>query len=170
MRAGSLFCWVGARLLAIGLVVAVASAATGCSTDRIENGTEESVALALKTSVERGDGLELRLTMTPPDGVMLNRYPGITLDLEQTGDLQLDAGSYFVGSREPITDLSQAYFDEDPEIVISAQNRGEAQQELRGELSFFYCLKESGVCAPATQSVRLSVLLDPSTPHANPGS
>ncbi|MCU0230442.1 MAG: hypothetical protein MUC67_03575 [Acidobacteria bacterium] len=99
----------------------------------------------------------VRVLVQPPDGITLNRYPGITLTVEKSSGVALARPESFVGTKTPIEDPAEFAFKkiEPLELPATAQRPGTA--ELEGTLVFTYCVKASGFCAPAKQKVKLAI-------------
>ena len=106
---------------------------------------------------ERG---EVRVQVSPPEGIDLNRYPGITLTIEDPAGLELGSGTAFVGSEKPIKDPDEFAFETiDPlKLAVTAPPAvGPGKHTMSGSVKFFYCRKKDGFCAPATQKVSVPV-------------
>ena len=99
----------------------------------------------------------VRVTVQPPEGITLNRYPGITLTIDKTGGVALAKPEAFVGTTTPIEDPAEFAFKKiDPlELRVTPSRAGSA--ELEGTLVFTYCVKASGFCAPGKQKVKLAL-------------
>jgi hypothetical protein len=106
-----------------------------------------------------GEKTKVSVVVVPPEGISLNRYPGITLTVLGAKGLALEADQVFVGTKEPPEDLSKNAFDEvDPLVLtLTPERRGGRSRSIDGKLKFFYCVKKSGYCAPAEQEVRIKV-------------
>ncbi|UCF67620.1 MAG: hypothetical protein JSV80_17975 [Acidobacteriota bacterium] len=106
-----------------------------------------------------GESVEVDVAVRPPEGIVLNRFPGLTLELEKIDGLTTDQPSAFAGSREPIEDASQAYFKKPEPLTFRfvPERSGRSERKARGTLKFFYCVKASGFCAPGKQQVSVPV-------------
>ncbi len=106
-----------------------------------------------------GGEFELRVQVVPPEGIKLNRYPGITLEIRKAPGMELAGRTAFVGEKKPVTDPDKFGFHEIPPLVLHGKvARGRSgTRYLEGTLKFFYCVKKSGYCAPGEQKVRLPV-------------
>ncbi len=104
-----------------------------------------------------GEDFRLSVTVVPPEGIKLNRYPGITLEIAKAPGIALSSKTAFVGSKKPITDPEKFGFHEIPPLVLRGKvEKGRAgTRYLEATLKFFYCVKKSGYCAPGEQKVRL---------------
>ena len=123
-----------------------------------------AVKLQVETSQEptpAAPGAETRVSVTvgPPKGVSLNRYPGIRLKIEEAPGLKAKDREAFVGSDEPVPDPDQAYFGESETLSLRVipERRGGTMRTIRARLTYFYCVKESGYCAPGKQTVEIPV-------------
>ena len=104
-----------------------------------------------------GDEFQLSVQVVHPEGIKLNRYPGITLEIAKAPGIALASKTAFVGSKKPITDPAKFGFHEIPPLVLrgKVQKGRKGTRYLEGTLKFFYCVKKSGYCAPGEQKVRL---------------
>ncbi len=109
-----------------------------------------------------GTALVLHVSVAPPKGIKLNRYPGITLKITKAKGFKLEAKEAFVGVKEPITNPEEFGFKHiDPlTLKVVPRSGGGKTRFLEGTLKFFYCVKKSGYCAPGTQSVKIPVTVD----------
>jgi hypothetical protein len=99
----------------------------------------------------------VRVTVQPPDGITLNRYPGVTLTVEKTGGARLEKTEAFVGTKTPIEDPAEFAFKKIDPLELKLTPAGPGPSELEGTLVFTYCVKASGFCAPAKQKVRIAL-------------
>ena len=106
-----------------------------------------------------GSPASLAVSLIPPDGVVLNRYPGIKIVFEASPGLRPDVPELFAGSRQPIEDPEQFYYDTKKPLRLDfvAVDGAATRRTLRGTLSYFYCVKASGFCAPGRQKIELPV-------------
>jgi hypothetical protein len=103
---------------------------------------------------------EVRVQVSPPEGIDLNRYPGITLTIEDAAGLTLGSEKAFVGSKKPIKNPEEFAFEsiEPLRLAVTAPSGiGKGDHTMSGTLKFFYCRKKDGFCAPATQKVSVPV-------------
>lgn len=99
----------------------------------------------------------LRVTVQPPEGISLNRYPGITLAVDKSGSVALEKAEAFVGTKTPIDDPAEFAFEKIDPLELKVTPARAGSTELEGTLVFTYCVKASGFCAPAKQRVRIAV-------------
>jgi len=152
------------RLPAAVLVLAALAAPAGAA-------GQAKVTLAIDTRVvpdplPAGGHGEVRLTLGVPEGVVLNRFPGITFTPEATPGLAFDEDRAFLGLKKLAKDPAEAYFEAIDPLVLGFSVAHEASGTLtvRGELKYFYCVKKSGYCAPGKQQVSVSVPVGSSGP------
>jgi len=104
---------------------------------------------------------ELQVRVVPPEGIALNRYPGITLSIEDAAGLKLDSESAFVGVDKPLSDPDEFRFEKiDPlrfQVTAPGSASPASDKQMSGTLKFFYCRKKDGFCAPGTQNVSIPV-------------
>lgn len=107
--------------------------------------------------LKAGTGGVVRVLIEPPEGITLNRYPGIKLVIEKPGGVSLGSSEAFVGTTTPIENPDEFAFKkiEPLELKLTPTRAGTA--ELEGTLTFTYCVKASGFCAPAKQKIKVPV-------------
>jgi len=103
-----------------------------------------------------GEGL-VRVLVEPPEGITLNRYPGIKLAIEKSTGLTPGASGAFVGTTTPIDDPNEFAFKKIEPLELKVTPTRSGTGEIEGTLTFTYCVKASGFCAPAKQKVKLPV-------------
>jgi hypothetical protein len=107
--------------------------------------------------LKAGQAGVVRVTVQPPDGITLNRYPGITLTIEKSGGVALEKTEAFVGTKTPIEDPSEFAFKKIDPLELRATPTRAGGSELEGVMAFTYCVKASGFCAPAKQKVKIAL-------------
>jgi hypothetical protein len=126
-----------------------------------EKTPEMSLEVAVKPEAEAlvGGSSVVEVTVVPPEGIALNRYPGITLTIDDDARLGLADKVAFVGVKKPIKDVSKFQFETIPplELKVAPKSRGGSERTMKGTLKFFYCVKKSGFCAPGEQKVKIPV-------------
>ncbi len=150
---------MGRVLLALLLVAAVVSP-HAWAIGKPEKTPLMKLDVAVEPSPAKpGEAATVKVSIVPPEGIALNRYPGITLRIDKADRAVLAANEAFVGSKKPIKEVSEfAFTTIDPLVLtVTPQPGGGATRQLEGELKFFYCVKASGYCAPGTQAVKLDV-------------
>lgn len=104
-----------------------------------------------------GAAVKISVAVEPPEGIKLNQYPGITLKVTPPAGLTLDSNEAFVGTKKPIDDPEQFGFKHIDPLVLQGKVGGGGTKTLEGTLSFFYCVKASGYCAPGKMPVKIPV-------------
>ncbi|GAB4222142.1 MAG: hypothetical protein Kow0062_18180 [Acidobacteriota bacterium] len=105
-----------------------------------------------------GEPVRISVRLEPPEGVTLNRYPGITLKIDHVEGLDVASREVFVGTRKPVTDVEKFAFEKVPPLVVEGvAGAGSRRGLIRGELKYFYCVKKSGFCAPASRPLEITV-------------
>jgi hypothetical protein len=107
--------------------------------------------------LKAGQAGVVRVTVQPPDGITLNRYPGITLTIEKSGGVALEKTEAFVGTKTPIEDPAEFAFKKIDPLELKVTPARAGATELEGTLVFTYCVKASGFCAPAKQKVKIAL-------------
>ena len=107
------------------------------------------------SGLQNGVKAELRVVVEPPPGIRLNRYPGITLQIDKARGVELNSNTAFVGVTEPIADVSKFGFETIDPLVLEIVPRRRGHLMLQGTLKFFYCVKKSGYCAPGKQKIKI---------------
>jgi hypothetical protein len=113
-------------------------------------------------SVSPGGRAEATLTLAPIEGVVINRYPKITLKVAETEGL-VHAAEVAVGNDAPPPPDDKSgsnYFDEvDPvRLTLSFDEAVKSgAHEIDGKLKYYYCVKKSGFCAPKRMTVKIPV-------------
>jgi len=104
-----------------------------------------------------GDAAEVTLAVSTPEGIVLNRYPGITLRIGEAHGVEAPHGEVFVGSKKPIRDEHAFYFKTPVPIRFTLVPAAGAPPLVKvpAKLSFFYCVKKSGYCAPGHQEIEI---------------
>lgn len=148
------------RSLALVVLIAAVAAPHALALGKPENTPVMKLGVTVEPSPARpGEAATVKISIAPPQGIALNRYPGITLRIDKAERTSLEQNEAFVGSKKPIQDVAQFAFETiDPLVlVVKPEAGGGSTRTLEGELKFFYCVKESGYCAPGTQKVKLDV-------------
>lgn len=104
-----------------------------------------------------GQSATLELRVLPPKGIALNRYPGITFTVDKASKLDFASKEAFVGTKELPEDLTDNAFEKPQPLRFEVTPRASGTRSFEGELSFFYCVKSSGFCAPGKQKVKLQL-------------
>ena len=111
------------------------------------------------SEVAPGDSVRVTVRLAPIDGVQVNRYPQITLKVPAR-DGVVSATETTVGSSSPPApgQLDANYFDTVDPLEFDLQVESSApsgKHTLSGNLTYFYCVKASGFCAPKKTTVEI---------------
>ena len=108
--------------------------------------------------VRLGQVAEVSVALAPPAGITLNRHPGITLRIPKPPPgVSLQSSETFVGVRKPIENPAEFPFKTIDPLKLKATATAGASGEriLEGTLSFVFCVKASGYCAPTQMKTRI---------------
>lgn len=102
--------------------------------------------------------------LTPVAGVKINRYPKIKLKIDAQPGL-VAAAEASVGSAEPPPpdQIESNYFATvDPvELPLRLDPRaGTGAHEVKGQLTYYYCVAASGFCAPKRVSLTIPLTVN----------
>jgi hypothetical protein len=124
------------------------------------------VTLSIETEVSPaepapGSSARVRLSLSVPEGIVLNRFPGITFTPAESQGLSFADEKIHVGLEKMPDDPEEQYFPlpVPVDIPLEVETGARGSVEMSGELKYFYCVKKSGFCAPAKQQVRVSLPL-----------
>jgi hypothetical protein len=108
-----------------------------------------------------GEAVTVELALEPIDGVKINRYPQITLDVPARAGM-------FEGSRvvlgdstpPPVERMQSNYFEKVEPLRLAlalalAAQAPAGRHEVEAKLTYFYCMPASGFCAPARVPVTI---------------
>jgi hypothetical protein len=130
-----------------------------------QNSDAPPVKVAVTVSpaaVAAGSDAQATLQLTPNPGIKLNKYPKIKLQLPAEPGVAAAAEASIGNTAPPPADhLDANYYkgEVDPLVVKVHLDSGAARgtHDLRGKLSYFYCVAASGYCAPAKVDVTVPV-------------
>ena len=142
-------------LVLVSAVLAPQAAAFG---KKPKKAPEMKVELSVTPSpAKAGESATLELRIVPPKGIALNRYPGITFKVDKASKLDFASKEAFVGTKELPEDLADNAFKKPQPLLFEVTPRAAGNRSFEGEVSFFYCVKSSGFCAPGKQKVKLQL-------------
>ena len=113
-----------------------------------------------KPPVAAGSQGEAVMTLTPPAGIHINRYPPVRLTLEPPSAVTFDATTFKVGLDAMPDDPEKNPFETVDPIRMKfkvGQAARAGQVPVKGKLKFFYCVAKSGYCAPGNKDVTFNV-------------
>jgi len=115
-------------------------------------------------AVDAGSDAAVTVKIDPRPGIKMNKYPKIKLLIPAVPGL-VDAAEQSLGNpaAPPADQLEANYFHGgvDP-LTLTLHLDGRATKgphEIRGKLSYFYCVAASGYCAPAKADVTIPVTI-----------
>jgi hypothetical protein len=125
---------------------------------------KEPAKLSLKISpdsVKAGGEVTATLTIKPKPGIKLNQYPKISLKVAAVDGLVGDAVVKLGNDAPPADgDLTKNYFKSiDPLVLTLALDpaASSGKHTLEGKLKYYYCVTESGFCAPFRTTLEIPV-------------
>ena len=127
-------------------------------------GPKEPVILEITvspSSIAPGDEATVTVQITPKEGVKINRYPKIKLQIPGAEGLVAEAKAEIGSAKPPPPDqMDKNYYKVvDPiEVTISLDQAATAgSHNLEGKLTYFYCVTASGFCAPARVPIQIPI-------------
>jgi hypothetical protein len=152
--------WTGPTACAAIVLACVAAAPAAPAPPLTEQPATIRVQIAPE-SVEPGGQARVTVTLDPAEGVKVNRYPKIRLEVPARPGL-LAGGSATLGDDRPpaIDQTGGNYFDEIQPLTLALDlERGapSGSHEIEGQLVFYYCVTKSGFCAPKKSPVKFAL-------------
>jgi hypothetical protein len=147
------------------MLFALTSAGAAPAGDPVASDAQLKIAVAVAPDTV-GAGLEALVTvkLDPKPGIKLNKYPKIKLQIPAVSGL-VGASEQSLGNTAPppADQLEANYFREgvDPlslTLHIDPQ-AAKGRHEIRGKLSYFYCVAASGYCAPAKTELTIPIIV-----------
>jgi hypothetical protein len=115
-------------------------------------------------SVLPGGEARVRLSLSAAEGVKINRYPRIKLEVPAIdGVVAAAEGSVGNDKAPPPGKMETNYFKKvDPVEVTLSVDPGAAlgDHDIAAKLTYFYCVAASGFCAPKTVPVEISLRVE----------
>jgi len=112
-------------------------------------------------SVKPGGTAEVTLMLDPIEGVKINRYPKIKLQVPGQDGLVLQSEAAVGNDAPPPPGKSKAnYFDVLDPVVLSLkldESAEKGEHEIDAKLTYFVCVPASGFCAPKRVAVKIPV-------------
>jgi hypothetical protein len=123
--------------------------------------------IAISTSpvtVKAGESVTVRLDLAPIEGVKINRYPKVKLQVAAEAGLVGESEGAVGNDKPPPADkMKLNYFDEFDglELTLNVDPQAKAGlHRLQGKLTYFYCVPASGFCAPHRTPVEIALTVD----------
>lgn len=148
----------GALPILAALAVLASAAAVGAPDRRLPEPAQVKVVVAPE-AVPSGGEAQVTLYLEPKTGVKLNRYPKIKLSVPAQEQLAAKAEAS-IGSDAPPEDLTKNYFDAPQPLSLTlhmADSLSSGRHEIKGQLTYHYCMPASGFCAPARVALSIPV-------------
>ena len=127
---------------------------------------KEPAHLAISVSpdtVAPGGAARVTLRIQPKDGVKINRYPKIKLQVPEQEGLAEASSAEIGNDRPPPPDQMDTNYYKvvDPvEIDLKlADGVSAGRHELDARITYFYCVTASGFCAPARLPIKIPVVV-----------
>ena len=144
---------------ALAIVLTVATRALPAAPAAPDVDVKIDVAVP-SSPVAPGASSEAVLKLTAPQGVHLNRYPGIKLTLDPNPELVFPDKTVKVGLDAMPDDPDQNAWDMIDPIHVRFQVGEKAQAgkiPVKAQIKFYYCVAKSGYCAPGKKDVAFNV-------------
>lgn len=110
-------------------------------------------------SAAPGEPVTVHLELRPIEGVKLNRYPKVKLQVPAQEGLVAAAEAAVGNNAPPPADkMNTNYFEQFEGLDIELTLDGAAtagRHEIDGKLVYFYCMPASGFCAPHRTAVKI---------------
>lgn len=126
--------------------------------------TPPKVPAAIRVTVDpetspAGEKVAVLLALEPIEGVKINRYPQIKLEVEARAGLVGRARAVAGDDVPPPVEKMQSnYFDKIEPLRLALDVDAAApagRHELEAKLTYFYCMPASGFCAPVRVPVTI---------------
>lgn len=119
-----------------------------------------SVSVAPR-ALSGGDVARVAIRLVPKEGVKINRYPQIKIEVPEREGLSPAATAAIGDKKPPPPDKMETNYYEtvDPlEFDLSIRDGAPAgKHAVEGQLTYFYCVIASGFCAPARVPVSIPI-------------
>ena len=112
-------------------------------------------------AVAPGQPAQVTLKVVPARGIKINRYPRIRLRVPGVSGLVEPIEVSLGNPNPPHPDALESNYFGDPEPVRLElrldRSAPAGRHEIGAEVKYFYCVAESGYCAPKTAEIRIPV-------------
>lgn len=120
------------------------------------------IEIQVAPSTAPGQEQVVTVRLAPAEGVQINRYPKMRLKLDPQKGLTSRAEIAVGSDAPPPPDrIDQNYYDKivDPiQLPLRLDPAaGKGPFELQGQLTYYYCVKASGFCAPKKVPVTIPI-------------
>jgi len=149
-----------ASLAAVLAVAAIASVRGSFAVPKPPE-VDMKIAIAVpETAVAAGSEGIAVVTMTPPAGIKINKYPPVRLTVEENPPISFKETTVKLGLDAMPDDPEQNRFEslEPIRLAFKVDRHSEdAKIPIKGKLRFTYCVARSGFCAPASRDIQFAV-------------
>jgi hypothetical protein len=146
---------------AIGVIVAVAGFQVLAAPPKPPKEPAKIKISVSPDAVSRGGQTEVTLVLRPIEGVKINRYPQIKLEVPEQAGLVAQAEVKVGNSAPPAPDQKESnYFETVDPVRLKLQLNGSAptgQHAVVGKLTYYYCVTASGFCAPKRLPIEIPI-------------
>ena len=110
--------------------------------------------------VDRGGAAQVTVQLRPIEGVKINRYPQIKLEIPAHDGVHAEASATVGNDSPPPPELlaTKNYFDEVDPIELEIwldESAPVGELYVEGKLTYYYCVIESGFCAPKRTPLKI---------------
>ncbi len=113
-----------------------------------------------RPTIRAGSDGEAILTLTPPPGIHVNRYPPIRLTVEPSPPITFRESTVKVGLDAMPDDPEKNPFETIDPIHLKfhvGEHASEGKIPIKGKLRFVYCVARSGYCANGAKDISFTV-------------
>ena len=112
-------------------------------------------------SVAPGETARVTVTVVPSSGIKINRSPKIKVTVDEVEGLVGGAEATVGNPKPPPVDDPESNYFKKPEAVeldlTLSSDASSGQQQIAAKVKYFYCVTESGYCAPARAELTIPV-------------
>ena len=148
------------------MILTLLAVLVACAASATPKPPEHPAELEVKVEGKAAPGgtLALELSLSPKDGIKINKYPKIKFTVPAQDGVPFEAETRLGNDEPPSPDaMDKNYFKKiaplgleiglDPDIAPG-------RHELTAKVKYFYCVIESGFCAPKKATVPFSVTVE----------
>jgi hypothetical protein len=153
-------------LVGAGLAgLAVGAPVSGVETPRLPAEPARIEVAVSPDPANPGSEVSVTVRLQPIDGVRINRYPKIKLEIDARTGVHAQglavAGNDAPPPPERINSDDNYFGAVDPlDLRLGLDPAAQSgRHEIEARLSYFFCIKESGICAPKRVPLRIPVTI-----------
>jgi spermidine/putrescine-binding protein len=142
------------------ILISAAAALAAPNATQPANPAKVVISVSPET-VAPGGQAEVTVKLTPSAGIKINRYPKIKLSVPtqegRVAEVEAEVGNE---SPPPLDDPESNYFDVVDPVTLTLDlddSISSGAHEIEGKLTYFYCVKKSGFCAPKRATVKIAL-------------